>query len=101
MIVGTPAQRPMIFALPLFNCKVVDARVARRHQTFRIEFPIFIAVRAEPVAFRIMKFIGEAHGNAVPVKGPKLLDEAIVELYAPLAREESYDLLPSDQEFRA
>ena len=48
-----------------------------------------------------MPFVGEAHGDAVVAKGPDFLDEAVVELAVPLARQECLDRLAALQKLRA
>ena len=49
----------------------------------------------------VMPFVGEAHGNAIVVKGPNLLDEPVVELAVPLARQERLDGLAALEKLRA
>ena len=39
----------------------------------------------------VVPFIGKAYGDAVLSKGPDLLDQAVVELTLPFAREECFD----------
>src|SRR3546814_7903965 len=50
LIVGTTAQRPAEQALALADRQVVDAGDARVHQAVRVEFPVLVAVAAEPGA---------------------------------------------------
>ena len=65
---------PVIFALALGNRQIVDAGEASAHQAVRIEFPVLIAVRAEPVATVIMPFISKAYRNLVVGKCPYFFD---------------------------
>ena len=67
----------------------------------RVELPVLVAVAAEPAAAVVMPFVGEAHGNAVVTERPDLLDQAIVELALPFARQELLDLLAPLQKLRA
>ena len=92
MFVGTTPERPMVFALGFANRQIIDAGEAPPHVTVFVEFPILIAVGAEPVAAVVTPLIGKAHGNAVLVPGPDLLDQPVLELARPFAREEADDL---------
>ena len=56
-----------------------------------IEFPVLVAVAAKPAAAVIMPFVGEANRDAVLAEGPDFLDQAVVKLTAPLARQERFD----------
>src|SRR5215468_12528075 len=101
MIVGTAAERPVILAFALLNRQVVDAGDAQPHQAVLVELPVLVAVAAEPVAAVVVPLIGEAHGDAVVAVGPELLDQAVVELPIPLARQERLDGLAPLQELGA
>jgi hypothetical protein len=98
MIIGAAAKRPMILALALLDRKVVDAGDAQPHQAMRVELPILVTVAAEPVSAVVVRLVGEAHGDAVAMERPELLDQAIVELPVPLARQERLDGLAPLQE---
>ncbi len=65
--------------------------IAPSHQALFVELPILVAIAAKPVAGIVVPFIGEAHGYAVVAKRPELLDQPIVELAIPFAREECLD----------
>src|SRR5258708_1062936 len=101
MIIGAAAERPMILALALHDRKVVDAGDARPHQAMRVELPILVTVAAEPVSAVVVRLVGEAHGDAVAMERPELLDQTIVELPVPLARQERLDGLAPLQELGA
>src|SRR5712671_4277675 len=88
MIVGTAAERPVILAPALLDRDIVDAGDAKPHQAVLVELPILVAVAAEPKPAIIVPLIGEAHGDAVFVKGPDFLDQPVIELAVPLARQE-------------
>jgi hypothetical protein len=64
----------VIFALALGDRQVVDASEASAHQTVLVELPVFIAVRAEPVAAIVMPLIGKAYRNPVVGKRPYFFD---------------------------
>ena len=70
MIVGAAAERPMVFALVGRDRQIVDAGDARAHQALLVEFPVLVAVAAEPVAAVVVPFIGEAHGDAIVRETP-------------------------------
>src|SRR6185295_4148028 len=71
------------------------------HEPALVEFPVLVAIGAEPVVRIVVPLVREAHGDAVAAEGPELLDEAVVELFRPFAREERRDLGPPAQELRA
>jgi hypothetical protein len=56
-----------------------------------VEFPVLVAVAAKPIAAVIMPFIGEAYRDAVLAEGPDFLDQAVVELAVPVARQKRFD----------
>ena len=91
MIVGSSAERPEKPAVGLRDRQIVDAGDASAHQPVVVEFPVLIAVAAEPVTAVVVPLIGEAHGDAITAERPELLDQAIIELAVPLARQERND----------
>src|SRR5688572_30441372 len=93
MAVGPAAQRPVILAVGTADRQGVDAGDSPRHVAAGIEFPVLVAIRAEPVTAVIVPFVGEAHRDAVFVKSPQLLDQAVVELARPFACQELNDLI--------
>ena len=93
VVVGPASLRPAKFAVGFGNGTIVDAGVAHGHQSVFVEFPVFIAVRAEPIASVVAPFIGESDGDAVAVVRPQLLDEPVVEFAHPFAFEKRDDLL--------
>src|SRR5262249_27520692 len=101
MIIGTAAERPVIFALALPDRKVVDAGDAQAHQTLGIEFPVLVAIAAKPVVAVIVPLVGETHCDAALAECPKLLDQSVVKLAAPLARQERFDCGATLQKLRA
>src|SRR3974377_2236606 len=48
-----------------------------------------------------MPFVGETHRDAVLAEGPDFLDQAVVKLTAPLARQERFDSGAALKKFRA
>src|SRR5262245_60636747 len=91
MVVGAPAERPVIFAFAFLERQIVDAGDAQAHQAVLVELPVLVAIAAEPVAAVVVPLISEAHGNAILAEGPDLLDQPIVELALPLAHQERLD----------
>src|SRR5579863_4784986 len=91
MIVGPAAERPMIFALGCLDRQVVDAGNSLAHQPSFVELPILIPVTAKPIAAIVMPFIGETYRYPVLAEGPDLLDQTVVELALPFAREKCLD----------
>lgn len=70
------------------------------HQALIVEFPIFIAVRTEPVSAIIVPFVSEPHGDSPIGERPELFDETIVELTCPFSLQKFHDLLPAIDELR-
>src|ERR1700730_5037123 len=91
VIIGTAAKRPVIFAPALPDREVVYAGDAQAHEAMRIELPVLVAIAAKPVAAIIVPFVGEANRNSVLAERPDLLDQAVVKLAVPFAREEGFD----------
>src|SRR5258705_11904111 len=65
MFVRTAAERPMEFAHPFHDAHIIDAGLAPAHQTFIVEFPLLVPMRAIPIAAIVVPFVGEAHGDAI------------------------------------
>src|SRR5690242_20265356 len=101
MTVGSAARRPMILAVGLADGKVVDAGESHPHQAVVVEFPVLVAVGAEPVLRVVVTLVGEAYGNAIRLESPHLLDEPVVQLPGPFSREEGDDLVAAVDEFGA
>jgi hypothetical protein len=101
MIIRAAAERPVVLAFTLLDREIVNAGDTKAHQPVLVEFPILIAVAAEPIAAVVVPLIGEAHGDAVLTEGPNFLDQAVVELSAPLAPQECFDGLTALEELRS
>ena len=71
---GARAERPAVFALAVCDRKIVDAGDALAHQALFVEFPILVAIAAEPMAAVIMPLISKADGDAVVAESPDFLD---------------------------
>jgi hypothetical protein len=91
----------VIFPLTLPDGQIVNAGDPDAHQTVLVELPIFIAVAAEPVVAIVAPFVGEAHGDTVLLKCAELLDQPLVELATPLARQERLDFIAALQKLDA
>src|SRR5215467_927732 len=100
VIIGTPPEWPVIFAIRFQNRTIIDGRMPNCHEPVVIEFPVLIAVRAIPVTRIIVPFISEAYRDAVSRKGPEFLDESIVQFLCPLAREKGDDFVSTADELR-
>src|SRR5205085_12379135 len=101
MTVRAPPERPMVFAATLRDRKIVDAGDAQAHQAMLVELPILVAVAAKPAAAVVVPLIGKTHRDAVVAEGPDFLDQAVVELALPLARQERHDRFAALKELRA
>src|SRR5712664_1685190 len=100
MIIGTTAQWPTILALGFLDRKIVDACVPCAHQTVLVELPVLVAIGPEPVPGIVVPFVREPNGDTISVEGPKLFNQAVIELLRPLALEERDDLRSSVHELR-
>src|SRR3984893_894621 len=101
MIVGTAAERPVVLALALLDRDIIDAGDAKPHQAVLVEFPVLVAVAAEPIAAIVVPLICEAHADPVLAEGPDLLDWPVAELPVPLACQKRFDGFAALQEFSA
>ena len=81
MRIGPAAKRPVIFSFRLLDWEIVDASVAKSHQTIVAKLPILIAIRAEPIPRVVVPFVSEAHGNTISGVCPELFDEPVVQLF--------------------
>src|SRR6266576_3168181 len=66
-----------------------------------VEFPVLVAIAAEPIAAVVMPFIGKAHGDAVLAESPDFFDQAVIELALPFARQKRLDGGAALQKLRA
>ncbi len=48
VIIGSPAERPAVLPIGFGDRQVVDAGVAPAHEAALVEFPVLVAVGAEP-----------------------------------------------------
>jgi len=78
MIVGTTAQRPVEQALLCLDRQIVGAGKAPLHEALWVEFPVLVAVAAEPLAGIVASFVGKAHRDAVIGKRPQFLDQTVI-----------------------
>src|SRR5579864_273958 len=99
MPIRPPPQRPMKEQFGLANRQIVDAGMAMMHDALGIKLPVFVAVRAVKLSGIVVPLISEAHGDPGAVERPHFLDEAVVQLAIPFARQELNNLLPAVDEF--
>ena len=91
----------MIFPFVFPDGQIVDAGEATLHESLHVELPVFIAIRAKPMAGIVTPFVGEAHRDPIFVEGPEFLDQAIVEFAAPFACKKLDDGFAPAEKFRA
>ena len=75
----------MIKPVGLRDRQVIDRGEARFRETVGVELPVLVAIRPEPVPAIVVPFIGIAHGDAVFMPCPKLLEQSVVQLFRPFA----------------
>jgi hypothetical protein len=80
VIVRTATKRPVVAALAVSDWKIVDAGNTQPHQAVLGEFPILVAIAAEPVPAGVLLLIGETNRDAVLPDSPDLLNEPVVKL---------------------
>ena len=85
MIFWSWPKQPMKFAITGSNGHVVDAGKSALHQTICVEFPILVAIGAEPLGFVIVPLIGKTNGDTIISEGPDFFGQAIVLFTLPLA----------------
>src|SRR5262249_55740110 len=63
--------------------------------------PVLVAIAAKPVAGIVVPFVCKAHGDPVVAERPHFLDQPIVELAIPFAREKRLNRLAAVNELGA
>src|SRR5882724_8184330 len=101
MVIRTPPEQPVIFAIRFQDRKVVDRRKPVGHEAVVIKFPVLIPIRAIPVTRVIVPLVSEADSDPIPGERPEFLDESVVQLHGPLAGEERNNLVSPVDELRA
>src|SRR6266481_9325633 len=101
MRVGPAAKRPMIFSFRLLDWEIVDASVAKSHQTIVAKLPILFAVGADPIRRVVVPFVSEAHRDAISSESPELFDQPIVKLFRPFTSQKLDDFVSSTQKLGA
>src|ERR1051325_397306 len=101
MLIGPPAQGPVVFALACSHRQIVDARDATLHEPALIELPVLVAVGAIPVAGIVMPLVGETNCNAIALTGPELFDQPILQLLRPFTSQKFLDRGSASKELRA
>src|SRR4051812_23104527 len=91
----------MILAVARRNRQIVDAGNTQPHQSLVVEFPILVTVGTIVLAAIVMPLVRKPHSDAITGKRPRFLDESVVELASPLAREKRDDLAASLEKLRA
>src|SRR5262245_65935672 len=79
VVVRPPAERPVKLARGRVDAHVVDARFAPPHEAGRIELPLHVAIRAEPLAGVVVTLVREAHRDAIRRARPHFLYEQVVD----------------------
>src|SRR5271155_1398042 len=77
------------------NRDVVDAGFAAAHQAMLVGLPLLVAVGAVPSAGGVVPLILKTHRDAIAVERPEILDQAIILLLRPFAREKRDDRRPA------
>src|ERR1700744_6426255 len=101
MIVRSLPQGPVIFAIRFLDRQITDAGKSRAHDAFFIELPILVAVGTKPVSRIVVPLIRKTNGDAVLGEGPQLLDDPVIQLLLPLAREEGDNFRPPIHKLRS
>src|SRR5262245_14575813 len=91
----------MVLTLSFFDWEIVNAGNASAHQSFLIKFPVLVAIASEPNAAVIMPFVSKPYCDTVLAKCPDFLDQAVIQLPAPLARQKCLNSRAPLEEFRS
>src|SRR6478752_1987430 len=91
---------PVKAAVFFGNRDIVDAGFASAHQAVLVELPLLVAVGAMPLAGIVVPFILKAHGDAIVVERPEILDQAILVLPSPFTGEKGDDGGAAFKDFR-
>ena len=83
MIVRTPPERPVELAVRRLDWVFIDTGETALHVAIRVELPILVAISTKPLPAVVAILVGIAHRDTVPIIGPKLFDQAVVELLSP------------------
>jgi len=88
----------VVLAIGGSDRQIIDAGDPYAHQALRVELPVLIAVGAEVLTAVVVPLVGEAYCDPIAVECPELLEEAVVQLACPLARQKGHDLGPAVDE---
>src|SRR5215471_9184586 len=91
----------MVLTLGFFDWEIVNAGNASAHQSFLIKFPVLVAVASEPIAAVVMPFVSKPYCDTVIAKCPDFLNQAVIQLFAPLARQKCFNGGAALKEFRS
>src|SRR5262249_56501046 len=81
--------------------EVVDAGETHAHEPPVVELPVLVTVGPEVLAAVVVPLVREAHGDPASGECPELLDEPVVQLPGPFARQEGDDRRPPAEELGA
>ena len=101
VIVRATALGPVKQTLALGDGQIVDAGVARLHQSVLVEFPVLVAVGAKPVAAVVVPLIGKAYRNTVIAPRPQFLNQPVLLLFTPFPLQEVDNLRSAVNKFAA
>ena len=93
MVIGPATERPVVLAIALADRCVIDGCMTLPHQAVLVEFPILVAIRAEPVARIIVPLVGKPNRDAIALVRPKLLDQPVIQFLLPLSGKKGLNLL--------
>src|SRR5215469_6681258 len=91
----------MVLTLGFFDWEIVNAGNASAHQSLLIKFPVLVAIAAEPIAAVVMPFVSKPYSDTIFAKCPDLLDQAVIQLPAPLARQKRLNGGATQKKFRS
>src|SRR5262249_47970040 len=74
---------------------------ASPNQSLLLKFPVLVAIAAEPIAAVVMPFVSKPYRDTVLAKCPDFLDEAVIQLLAPFARQKCLNSGATLKEFRS
>jgi hypothetical protein len=88
MPIRSKTRWPTKFAIRFFNRQIIDAGVPMMHESCFIKVPVFVPIRAKPIAGVVMPLVGKPNRDAAFIKSPQFLNETAIEFFPPLVNEE-------------
>ena len=84
-------------AVTCIDRNIVDTRFAATHQSFFVELPKLVPVRAVPLAAGSAILILKPHGDSIVAERPQRFGQTVVEFVFPFCCQERTDFFTTSQ----